>query len=115
MQNQQSLQTSENPQEQNNCKESTSTCTNIQNPKDLKLRTIVAGPNCETHKLSNFIDVILKPIFKHIPSLVRDDLDLFIHHPTHKDIVSFDVVNFYTMITHQYGIEAIGFWLKKIP
>ncbi|CAC5412144.1 unnamed protein product [Mytilus coruscus] len=58
------------------CKNSTSVCVNIPHPNDLKLRTIVAGPSCETHRLSNFLEIILKPILKHIPSFVRDDLDM---------------------------------------
>ncbi|CAC5382133.1 unnamed protein product [Mytilus coruscus] len=33
----------------------------IKSPKDLKFRPIVAGPQCPTHRLSHFIDLILKP------------------------------------------------------
>lgn len=31
-------------------------------PPDLKMRPIVAGPSSPTHRLSNFIDIILKPL-----------------------------------------------------
>ncbi|XP_014771811.1 uncharacterized protein LOC106870299 [Octopus bimaculoides] len=99
------------------CKKSISTCITVPRPTDLKMRPIVAGPNCETHRLSNFIDILLKPILKCIPSIVRDDLDLLNHLPKHtnKDIfiVSFDVINLYTTIPHQYGLETIKFWLEK--
>ncbi|XP_029652808.1 uncharacterized protein LOC115225974 [Octopus sinensis] len=30
-------------------------------------------------------------------------------------LVSFDVVNLYTNTPHDYGIEAITFWLEKYP
>lgn len=101
------------------CKESTSSCINLHHPSDLKLRPIVAGPNCETHRLSNFIDILLKPLLQHIPSYIRDDLDLLNHLPQHVNcdtiIASFDVVNLYTTIPHQYGLEAMGYWLEKYP
>ncbi|CAG2243423.1 unnamed protein product [Mytilus edulis] len=101
------------------CKNSKSECVNIPHPNDLKLRPIVAGPSCETHRLSNFLDILLKPILKHIPSFVRDDLDMLNHLPRTvcKDsiMVSFDVVNLYTTIPHEYGLTAIEFWLEKFP
>ncbi|CAC5412478.1 unnamed protein product [Mytilus coruscus] len=101
------------------CKNSTSVCVNIPHTNDLKLRPIVAGPSCETHRLSNFLDILLKPILKHVPSFVRDDLDLLNHLPrtVSKDsiMVSFDVVNLYTTIPHKYGLKAIEFWLEKFP
>ena len=34
----------------------------LHSPADLKFRPIVAGPQCPTHRLSNFIDIILKPL-----------------------------------------------------
>ena len=40
--------------------------------KDLKIRPIAAGPISPTHRLSNFIDLIVKPICQHVPSFVRD-------------------------------------------
>ena len=30
-------------------------------------------------------------------------------------IVSFDVINLYTSIPHEYGLEAIKFWIEKFP
>ena len=48
------------------CKESSSVCVNVIRPHDLKLRPIVAGPSCETHRLSNFLDILLKPYLKSI-------------------------------------------------
>ena len=46
----------------------------ISEPKELKLRPIVGGPKCPTRKLSNFLDLILKPLAKHVKSNIRDDI-----------------------------------------
>ena len=35
-------------------------------PEDLKLRPIVAGPNCPTKRLSTLLDIIIKPMIKHV-------------------------------------------------
>ena len=43
--------------------------------KDLKLRPIVAGPNCPTKRLSTLLDITIKPMIKHVKSYVRDSLD----------------------------------------
>jgi len=50
----------------------------IANPNDLKFRPIVAGPSCPTHRLSNLIDILLKPYITEVKSYVRDDLDFLI-------------------------------------
>ena len=44
-------------------------------PPNLKFRPIVAGPASPTHPLCNFVDIILKPLCKHVPSYIRDDFD----------------------------------------
>ncbi|XP_029646732.1 uncharacterized protein LOC115220725 [Octopus sinensis] len=101
------------------CKVSTSLCINVPPPTNLKLRPIIAGPSCETHHLSNFLDILLKPLLKYVKSYIRDDLDMLNHLlKTVKDrtlLVSFNMVNLYTNIPHDYGIEAITFWLEKYP
>ena len=63
---------------QEKCQKTYSTYLELKDPSDLKFRPIVAGPNCETHRLSNLIDLLLKPFIKHVKSYVRDDLDFFI-------------------------------------
>eukprot|EP00106_Octopus_bimaculoides_P006452 XP_014773894.1 PREDICTED: uncharacterized protein LOC106871769 [Octopus bimaculoides] len=86
-------------------------------PDDLKLRPIIAGPACETHRLSSFLDTLLKPFLKHIKSFIRDDLDMLNHLPKTVNektlLVSFDVVNLSSNIPHTLGIEAITFWLDN--
>ena len=44
-------------------------------PNDLKLRPIIGGPKCTTRKLSQLIDILLKPFLKRIKSFVPDSLD----------------------------------------
>lgn len=88
-------------------------------PQDLKFRPIVAGPACETHRLSNLVDILLKPFIQKVKSYVRDDLD-FLNYvpetvPQNTLLVSFDVVNLYTNISHDLGLEAIKSWLSKYP
>ena len=39
-------------------------------PEDLSFRPIVAGPACETHRLSNLIDSLLKPYIGEVKSYV---------------------------------------------
>ncbi|XP_029641447.1 uncharacterized protein LOC115215981 [Octopus sinensis] len=101
------------------CKQSPGKYINIQTPEDLTLRPIVAGPACETHRLSNFLDILLKPLLKYIKSFIRNDLDMLEHLPKtiieEAVLVTLDVINLYTNIPHDYGMKAIKFWLEKYP
>ena len=47
----------------------------ISQPKDLKLRPIIGGPECPTRRLSNFLDLILKPLTKHVKSNIKDNIE----------------------------------------
>ena len=47
----------------------------IYEPSDLTLQPIVAGPNCPTRRLSNLVNVLLKPFLIHIKSYSKDNLD----------------------------------------
>ena len=91
----------------------------IDAPENLNFRPIVAGPICETHRLSNFIDILLQPYSKHVKSYIKDTTDFLSKLPQSTDsnaiLVSFDVENLYTNIPHKLGIEAIQFWLEKYP
>ena len=57
------------------CMNNTSSYIEVSEPKDLKLRPIVAGPCCETHRLSNFIDILLKPYVSKVRSYIKDTSD----------------------------------------
>ena len=58
------------------CGETQSGILELKDPIDLQFRPIVAGPVCETHRLSNLIDILLKPFtrIKCVKSFVRDDI-----------------------------------------
>ena len=94
-----------------------STYIKVQAPPDLELRPIVAGPSSPTHRLSNFIDIVLKRLCEHVPSFIRDDLDFLNHLPETIDknalLVSFDVVSLYTSIPHELGLAAIEYWINN--
>ena len=103
----------------NECNKTNSEYLELLDPEDLRFRPIVAGPACETHRLSNLIDILLKPFIEKVKSYVRDDID-FLNYipktvPSNTLLVSFDVVNLYTKIPHELGIEAINSWLSKYP
>ena len=79
-------------------------------PNDLKLRPIVGGPKCPTRKLSQLIDILLKPFLKRIKSFIRDSLDFLKNCPRnvdeHTEIVTFDVISLYASILHEFGLEV---------
>lgn len=82
---------------------------------DLNLRPIIAGPVCLTSRLSNFIDIILKPLVKYVTSYLKDTTDFLRQLPRTTDentiLVSFDVESLYSNICHELGLEAIKYWL----
>ena len=63
------------------------------------------------------IDILLKPFLKHIKSLIRDSLDFLNKCPADIDedteIVTFDLISLYTRISHEFGVEAIDYFLTK--
>lgn len=91
----------------------------IPQPTDLKIRPIVAGPASSTQRLSNLLDIILKPLCELLPSYVRDDMDFLNYIPKSVDpktiLVSFDVISLYTNIPHTLGLEAINYWIDRHP
>ena len=103
----------------NKCIETQSEYLELKDPIDLQFRPIVAGPVCETHRLSNLIDILLKPFIKQVKSFIRDDKDFLSYTPNivpeKATLVSFDVTSLYTNISHDLGLEAIQFWLEKHP
>ena len=57
----------------------------ILEPNNLKLRPIVGVPKCPTRTLSQLVDILLKPILKHIKSFIRDSFDFLNKCPRHVD------------------------------
>ena len=88
-------------------------------PADLKFRPIVAGPRCPTSRLSNFVDILIKPFTLHVRSYLRDTID-FLNYlpktvPESTILVSFDVTSLYTNINHELGVKAMEYWINKHP
>ena len=98
-------------------KEQNSDCINILEPQDLKLRPIVAGPSCPTRPLSNFVDIIIKPLLLHVKSYIKDSMDFLNKCSRHNSpdtiLATFDITSLYTSIPHQYGLEAMRYWLEN--
>ena len=88
-----------------------------ENPDDLTFRPIVGEPVAPTQRLSNLLDIILKPLCHNVKSFVRDDLEFLRHLPDHVEsnttLVTLDVVNLYTNITARLGQEALCYWIEK--
>ena len=100
-------------------KKSNSEYINCQAPKELKMRPIIAGPVSPTQRLSNFIDILLKPLVSYVTSFVRDDFDFLTHLPEKLPLesvfVTYDVNSLYTNIPHDEGLKSIEFWIDKYP
>ena len=88
-----------------------------EHPADLTFRPIVGGPAAPTQRLSNLLDIILKPLCQNVKSFIRDDLDFLRHLPEQVDpdaeLVSLDVVNLYTNISSTLGLTALNFWIDN--
>ena len=86
-------------------------------PNHVKLRQIVGGPACLARKLSQLIDILLKPFLTHINSFIRDSLDFLIKYPRNVDedteIATFDVDSLYTNIIHKFGFEAPDYFFAN--
>ena len=41
----------------------------VHQPNDLNMRPTVAGPSCVTSRLSNFLDILLKPYLNHVKAM----------------------------------------------
>ena len=92
---------------------------NISKYSHLTLRPIVAGTNCPTRRLSNLIDILLKPFLIHIKSYIKDNLDFLAkcswENKWDNILTAFDVVGLYSNIPHEYRLEAIEYWLDRFP
>ena len=101
------------------CKQTNSSYVEVKEVRDLKLRPIVAGPSCLTHRLSNLLDIILRPFTNHVQSNLRDTTDFLNNLPNRVPadtiLASFDIESLYSNIPHELGIQAVRFWLEKYP
>ena len=85
---------------------------------DLKLQPIVAWPSCQTHRLSDIIDMLLKPYAIHVNSYLRnrvDFLNAFLNERRNTAcIVRFRVIILYINIPRELRIEAITYCLDIV-
>jgi len=99
--------------------EAKSSCITTTEPDDLPMRPIIAGPSCPTHRLSNLVDILLKPLTNHVKSYVRDDFDFLNKLPDEVEedtiLITYDVTSLYTNISKETGINAIKYFLEKHP
>ena len=86
-------------------------------PTDLTFRPIVGGPQCQTHRLSNLLDIILKPLACKVDSYLRDSMDFLNKLPTQTEsdsiLVTYDVTSLYSVIPHNLGLEAVAYWYDR--
>ena len=91
-------------------------------PSDCPVRCITAGVDCPTARLSELVDLILKPLCKKIPSHIRDYVDFLLKMqcvtPDNIDdiiIVVCDIVSMYPNIHVDLGLRAVKYWLNLFP
>lgn len=103
-------------------KNSNTTYVKSQFPTDLPFRCISGGVNSPTSRLSEFIDILLKPFCARIPSHVRDYIDFLtkMHHIDPNIIediilITCDIINMYLNIDKDLGLRAIKYWLTEFP
>ena len=91
----------------------------VNDPPDLEMRPIIAGPMCPTHRLSHLLDILLRPLVEEVRANVRDTRDMLARLPERLEenhsLATFDVKNLYGNITHQTGLDAVGAWLREFP
>ena len=91
----------------------------VKSPADLKLRPIIAGTICPTHRLSHFLDKLLQPLVGKIASYIKDSYDFLRKIPEklteETELATLDVENLYGSIRHELGLEAVGYWLDCYP
>ncbi len=86
-------------------------------PFDLPSRPIVSNINSPTSRLSHFIDSLLKPLVLLVPSYIKNSFDFLEklpkEMPDNTSFLSLDVTSLYTVIPHDFGLEAVQYWCTK--
>ena len=69
--------------------------------------------------LSNLVDILSKPFLIHIKSYIKDNLDFLAKCSRENKwdtiLTTSDVVGLYSNIPHEYDLQAIEYWLDKLP
>ena len=88
-------------------------------PPKIPGRPICAGPISPTHRLSNLLDIILKPLVYKVKCYVKDDFDFLRQLPKQIDFdstfITFDSKSLCTSIPHDLGIEAVSYSVNRFP
>ena len=89
----------------------------VLNPEDLKGRPISGGPESPTQRLSNLIEILLKPLVPTLKTYIKDDWDFLRKLPSkipyQSTMYSCDISSLYTSIPTELGLEAIKYWLHE--
>lgn len=91
-------------------------------PLDLPFRCISGGVNSPTSRLSEFLDILLKPFCAKIHSHIRDYIDFLNKLPSVDPhiiddiiLITCDAINMYNNIDINLGLKATKYWLIKHP
>ena len=86
-------------------------------PDNLKGRLISGDPESPTQRLSNLIEILLKPQVSTLKICIKDDWEflrkLLAKIPFGSTMYSCDISSLYTSIPTELGVEAISYWLSK--
>ena len=76
-------------------------------------RPVVSSINCDANNISKYVDFYLQPIYRYIPSYVRDTTDFLLKLDKVKNIpddslfITFDVKSLYTNMPNNKGMKAV--------
>ena len=94
-------------------------------PSDLNFRHIIGGPSSVTSRLSQFIDLILRPLTNMIPGYLKDSyhvirmIDLEWRQKVQLGgdftIYTWDIKEFYPSLKFDLVRRAVQFWLERHP
>ena len=97
--------------------ESSNICTNMQVPKDMKVKRIIDGSNSSTEGISGLLEKLLSPIVSNFKKIYQGWFDFIRKLPTHVGypsvLASCDVLSLYTSTPHDFGLEALFYWSDK--
>ena len=89
----------------------------MQPPEDLKGILIVGGPNSPTQGISGLLEKILTPTVSCLKTYIKDVWDFIRKLSSHVDypciLASCDVASLYTSMRHDFGLEALSYWIGK--
>ena len=72
---------------------------------------------CQTHRLSNLIDMLLRPYTRHVTSYLRETTNFLSilpkTIPNDAILASFDIESLHSNILHATGLKAVDYWLSK--